>query len=78
MAAADKCGYSLVSETDTGYVFKLSANGTLSFGENFGVVSEYKDIAIGKYADEMTTLYPCFKMGDSIYIDDYDMVEIKV
>lgn len=76
LAAADKCGYSLVSETDTGYVFKLSANGTLSFGENFGVVSEYKDIAIGKYADEMTTLYPCFKMGDSIYIDDYDMDEL--
>lgn len=69
--AAEKVGYSLLQETESGYIFKLNAP------ETFGMITTYQGMAIGEYAKAMTTVYPCFEGGASDYIDDYTFDELK-
>lgn len=68
--AADLCGYTLIEETDTAYVFKKSTP------EQFGVITEYSGLAIGDYAQTLTIFYPEFTIGSSDYIDDYSLDEL--
>lgn len=70
-AGAEKNGFSLCAETDTAYIFKKETP------EQFGVKSEYAGLALGKYANVMTLYYPAFQEGDSDYVDDYTLDELK-
>lgn len=69
-AAAEESGYRLVDETGLAYVFKKSTP------DQFGVVTRYEGLAIGKYADNMTLYYPKFTVGASRYVDDYSVEKL--
>ena len=64
-------GYSMVLETTTAYIYKRETP------ENFGTVTGYYGLAIGKYANEMTLLYPAFVAGNSDVIEDYSVEELS-
>ncbi|MBQ8147480.1 MAG: hypothetical protein IJ040_01685 [Lachnospiraceae bacterium] len=68
--AADTCGYELVEESDTSYLFKKETP------EQFGVITEYTGLAIGDHAQTLTIFYPTFTTGPSAYIDDYTADEL--
>lgn len=64
-------GYSMVQEMTTAYTYKRETP------ENFGTVTGYYGLAIGKYANEMTLLYPAFVAGSSDVIEDYSVEELS-
>lgn len=68
--AAEQSGYVLVKETVQSYLFKREAP------EQFGVISQYKGMVIGRYANMMTTTYPVFITGESEILDDYTFEEL--
>lgn len=71
VADAGKSGYQLVEETNEAYIFKAQTP------EQFGVISEYRGCVIGKYANAMTTTYPCFEAGAFEEVDEYSYEELK-
>lgn len=71
LQAASRVGYKLQEETTGAYLFKKETP------EQFGVVSTYTGCVIGKYANAMTTLYPCFEVGHSEQLDDYTVEELS-
>lgn len=71
ISSANASGYQLVRETEIAYVFKKE------LPEEFGVITTYYGIAIGKFANEMTLIYPAFVEGESRYIDDYEFEELR-
>ena len=70
--SAARSGYAFVYESENGLFYKLDDK---EIGE-FGTVTRYKGISIGKYAASMTTRYPSFILGDSNFIDDYSLDEL--
>lgn len=70
-AGAKKSGYYLKVETKEMYIFKKDTP------KQFGVKSEYAGLALGRYANIMTMYYPAFCEGDSEYVDDYTLEELK-
>lgn len=68
---AKRSGYELKAETETAYIFKKDTP------EQFGVKSKYAGLALGRYANVMTMYYPAFCEGDSEYVDDYTLEELK-
>ena len=64
-------GYSMVQETTTAYIYKRETP------ESFGTITRYYGLAIGKYANEMTLMYPAFVTGDSDVIEDYSVEELS-
>lgn len=71
VAGAQKSGYYLKAETETAYIFKKDTP------EQFGVKTRYAGLALGRYANVMTLYYPAFCEGDSEYVDDYSLEELK-
>lgn len=69
--AAGQSGYVLIKETEEAYLFKRETP------EQFGVISEYQGIVIGKYANAMTTTYPCFEAGGSEQLDAYSFEDLR-
>ena len=69
--SAEKSGYALCDETGTGYIFKRKTP------EQFGIKSKYAGLALGRYANMMTLFYPSFEEGDSDYVDDYTLDELR-
>lgn len=69
--AAGQSGYVLIKETEEAYLFKRETP------EQFGVISEYQGIVIGKYANAMTTTYPCFEAGGSEQLDVYSFEDLR-
>ena len=69
--SAAKLNYSLVLENENGYLYKLGYHGT------FGTISSYNNIAIGSTSDYISFIYPDFKKGKSININDYSYEELK-
>ena len=61
----------MVQEMTTAYTYKRETP------ENFGTVTGYYGLAIGKYANEMTLLYPAFVAGSSDVIEDYSVEELS-
>ena len=58
-------------ENENGYLYKLGYHGT------FGTISSYNNIAIGSTSDYISFIYPDFKKGKSININDYSYEELK-
>ncbi|MCR5797983.1 MAG: hypothetical protein K6G63_08740 [Eubacterium sp.] len=69
--SALKSGYRPVKETEHMIIFKKNVP------KQFGVKSGYAGLAIGKYVDIMTMYYPAFEEGESKYIDDYRVEDLK-
>ncbi len=74
VGAAESRGYELVECFGDAYLFKLKE---IPATGSFGTITTYRGIAIGKYAQEMTTMYAAFCYGESNYIDDYSLDELK-
>ncbi|NCB42711.1 MAG: 6-pyruvoyl tetrahydrobiopterin synthase [Clostridia bacterium] len=70
VSAASTFGYKLIEETDIIYLFKLETP------ETFGVATRYEGMAIGSYANTISLHYPCFAVGNSYYIDDYQASDL--
>lgn len=71
--AAALCGYEKVDENDGNIIFHLSAAPETG---SFGTVTEYDHLAIGEEAQYICYLFPNFKYGQSIYIEDYSLEEL--
>lgn len=68
--AAEAVGYQLVQENEQVWLYHMDVPGT------FGVVKEYKNLAIGEYAGAICYLYPQFGHGSSYVIEDYSYEEL--
>lgn len=69
--AAKQVGYELIKETPNNYIYKYPIEG------NFGTKVQYDGIAIGKYAPNITYMFPQLLIGDKMNIDDYTFSELK-
>ncbi|MGG2067178.1 6-pyruvoyl-tetrahydropterin synthase-related protein [Bacillus sp. S14(2024)] len=68
---AKQVGYELIKETPSNYIYKYPIEG------NFGTKVQYEGIAIGKYAPNITYMFPQLLIGDKMNIDDYTFSELK-
>lgn len=69
--AAKRLGYELIKETDLNYIYKYPVQG------EFGTKVKYEGIAIGKYAPNITYLFPQLFVGEKTKIDEYSYEELK-
>ncbi|ALU36824.1 6-pyruvoyl-tetrahydropterin synthase-related protein [Clostridium autoethanogenum] len=69
--AAKFSQYTLYKETSEGYVFHRKAS------ENFGVVTKYSGLCIGRSASDIPLEYPSFEIGSSWNIEDYTLDELS-
>ena len=63
-------GYQKVNEDKLCIILKYPVN------KSFGTKVQYEGIGIGKYADNISFLFPKFEHGNSEYIDDYSEEEL--
>lgn len=70
-SAAKLSQYTLYKETSEGYVFHRKTP------ENFGVVTRYSGLCIGRSAADITLQYPSFEIGSSWNIEDYKINELS-
>lgn len=71
-AAAGRNGYEVVAENENTIVFKETA-----VGSAYGVITDYKNLAIGENAYYISYIYPSFGYGASACIDDYTIEELS-
>lgn len=69
--AAETVGYRLVEENDNYQLYHLDTF------EQFGTISRYQAIGIGKAAETVTMDYPSMEYGDSDNLNDYSFEELK-
>lgn len=80
LKSADEIGRLVQAGAETGYQLLRNASGNYIFrypvSGQFGTVPEYKNLAIGESAGEITLLFPDFKAGPSDQLEDYSMEEL--
>lgn len=69
--ASNEIGYQIVKEDKDTIILKFPVN------YSFGTSNEYKGVAIGKYANNITYIFPSLYVGESEYIDDYNYEELR-
>lgn len=69
--AADLAGYTLKKENEHAWLFNRE-----DVTGSFGMIKEYKNLAIGKNAREICYIYPQFGYGDSSVLEDYTFEEL--
>lgn len=69
--SAQKCDYKLVDENDKSILFAIKVDGT------YGLLSDYKSIAIGSNAAIVPQLLPNYRTGDKLFIDEYTVDELS-
>lgn len=69
--AAEKSGYQLEDIKNGNLLFHRDTKGS------FGVITDYQCIAIGASAKNIALLFPVFKEGVSIVLDDYTFEELS-
>lgn len=69
--AASKSLYTLYQETNQTYIFHREVS------ESFGIITDYKGLAIGKSASQIVLLYPEFTGGISNNIEDYTIEDLS-
>lgn len=72
MVSAQRYGYSLVDSNENVYLFDLT-----DVTGNFGVVSTYRNLAIGSSSIYISYMYPGFKQGNSNNLSDYSFEELS-
>lgn len=66
--AAEKLGYILYDENNSVWLYHLEeADGS------FGIVKQYRNIAIGEHAQALCYVYPQFGYGESACLEDYSL-----
>ena len=65
-------GYELINENNNVYLFDNK-----KITQNYGINFEYNNLAIGKSSIYISYIYPSFKVGDSINLDDYSYEELS-
>ncbi len=70
-AAAEKVGYKLVKHNEAYRLYHYDVTGT------FGVISEYRALAIGDSAKTISLLYPGLEEAMSSNLNDYTYEELK-
>lgn len=60
-----KIGYEKKLESEFSYILKLPVD------YNFATTTTYDGLGIGKYAVNISYMFPKFEVGKSVYIDDY-------
>lgn len=82
-------GYNLIKESDEYLVFHRSLydeqiqvedrelNSEVKEYADIGIVTNYKGLAIGNSASEISMLFPTFLVGNSANIEDYPLEELK-
>ena len=73
LQSANFYNYELVNENSYAYLLKLKLS---DIQGNFGCITKYENIAIGSSSYYISYLYPTFKNGDSVYLDDYSFDEL--
>lgn len=63
--------YDLCDETSEGYVFHRKTP------EQFGIITKYSGLCIGKSSTDVTLQYPSFEIGKSSNIEDYTIDELS-
>lgn len=71
-AAAKRSGYEVCTENENAIVFKAAG-----IDGNYGVVTQYENMAIGADADYVAFIYPSFAYGSSDCLDDYTLEELE-
>ena len=72
IASANRNGYEVLTENENAILLKASAvNG------NYGVVTQYENLAIGENAYYIAYIYPSFGYGASDCIEDYTVEELR-
>lgn len=69
--AAQQVGYTLYRENDEAWIFYIK-----DVEGPFGIIKQYKNLAIGQHAQAICYLYPQFGWGDSTVIEDYTLEEL--
>ncbi|MGL5153010.1 MAG: 6-pyruvoyl-tetrahydropterin synthase-related protein [Clostridium sp.] len=72
--AANDVGFSVVNEDEASIVYKYPID------TEFGTQVEYDGIAIGKYAPNISLMFPTFTVGQEKYLEDYsyeDLINYK-
>ncbi len=69
--SAQLSGYSLYKETPESYIIHRDIE------HEFGVVTDYEGLCIGRFAADIPLLYPYFEHGDSWNIEDYSLTELS-
>ena len=71
-AAGVRNGYSVRAENDKAVVWKMEA-----VDGRYGVISHYKNLAVGKNAAYIAYIYPSFGLGRSDCLEDYTIEELN-
>lgn len=71
ISAATRVGYKIAGESDRTLLFSLNAQST------FGVISDYKGIAIGSTAALIPAILPYYFPGNKLTIDEYSAEELE-
>lgn len=71
-AAGERNGYAVRAENDKAIVWKAEA-----IDSRYGVISHYKNLAIGRNAAYIAYIYPSFGLGRSDCLEDYTIEELN-
>lgn len=74
--AAELNGFELKEETSSYLTFHYPVE-HLSIEHYFGTITTYENLAIGDRALDITLLYPSFEEGNSSFIEDYTVAQLK-
>ena len=69
--AAQQCGYETLFENTKAVLFKESG-----IESRYGVITQYKNLAIGDHASYIAYIYPDFGLGNSDCLEDYTVEEL--
>lgn len=69
-AAAEKTGYIFAGETDKTILFSLYVS------SEFGIITDYRSVAIGSNAAIVPMMLPYYRVGDKNTIDEYTVDEL--
>lgn len=69
--AAQQCGYEVLFENTKAVLFKESG-----IESRYGVITQYKNLAIGDHASYIAYIYPDFGLGNSYCLEDYTVEEL--
>lgn len=72
LAAASRNGYTVRTENDHAVVFKAEA-----VTGSYGILTRYKNLAIGDNASYIAYIYPSFGYGRSNCLEDYTVEELQ-
>lgn len=75
--AADRLGYSIAAGDDARRLYRLDDSLLNGVGDNFGLITEYRCIGIGRSASTISIAFPAVEETVSLCINDYSFEELS-